>query len=179
MFKLPNWKQFLWIVVFATISVLLRHAGVITANWIWWVLAIVFVTVYGFLKKSPKEEGDTAINEEHIKEEGRYYFYNNRCSFKLPMDAETKVLRVEKEGMKHTLMTDDGRMFIIEIRPGMPNFGSYNVQTFNTTVAGYPCLVAKPSIIRQYYINCKKFVVQVDMAPEPDEDFLNSFRLAK
>lgn len=121
----------------------------------------------------------TTVIEEHIKEEGRYYFYNNRCSFKLPMDAETKVLRVEKEGMKHTLMTDDGRMFIIEIRPGMPNFGSYNVQTFNTTVAGYPCLVAKPSIIRQYYINCKKFVVQVDMAPEPDEDFLNSFRLEK
>lgn len=123
--------------------------------------------------------GDEPAKKEFVKEEGRYYFYNDRCSFKLPSGVETKVLRVEKDGMKHTLMTENAEMIIIEIRPGMPNFGGLSVPTWNTTIAGFPCLVAKPTLIRQYYINCKTFVVQVDMTPVLNEEFLNSFRLEK
>lgn len=126
---------------------------------------------YGLIPKSGDGQPE--------KEQGRYYFYyrTDRCSFKLPEGVETKCLRVEKDGLKHTLMSETGMMIIIEIRPGMPDFGNYPVPTWNTTVAGYPCLVAKPGIIRQYYIDCKAFVVQVDMTPVPDEVFLNSFKM--
>lgn len=114
---------------------------------------------------------------EFIKEEGRYYFYNDRCSFKL---AKEEIMRceVDKNGLKHTLSTVHMMQVIIEIRPGMPNFGSLSIQTWKTTIAGYPCLVAKVRLSRQYFINCKEFVVQVSPTIY-DEDFLNTFRLER
>ena len=61
MFKLPNWKQIVWIVVFATASVLLRHSEILTANWMWWVLAFVFVIIYELLS-TRADSGDETPN---------------------------------------------------------------------------------------------------------------------
>ncbi len=114
-----------------------------------------------------------------VKEEGRYYFYDDRCSFKLAKE-EIKDDNVEKGGLKHTLMTESMAMTIIEIRPCMPNFGGNPmVTTKNIKVAGYPCLEASMmGMTHQYYINCGSFVVQVDMVVV-SEEFLNSFRMEK
>ena len=120
-----------------------------------------------------KSESET--KKEIVKEEGRYYFYNDRCSFKLPKE-EILSCEVEKDGLKHTLMTTHMMQVIIEIRPGMPDFGNLAIPTWKTTIAGYPCLVAKVRLSRQYFINCKKFVVQVSPVIY-DEDFLNTFRI--
>ena len=135
------------------------------------------------IKEIMEETGVTLISKETMggaKEEGRYYFYNDRCSFKLPKE-EIMQDDVEKNGLKHTLMTSSMMMTILEIRPGMPNFPS-SVQTKQTTVSGYPCLAAKVNPIiddySQYYINCKEFVVQVSMTIV-SEKFLNSFRLER
>ena len=115
-----------------------------------------------------------------ISDSDRYYFYNERCSFKLPKEQIMQD-NVEKNGLKHTLMTSTMIMTILEIRPGMPNFPS-TIQTKNITVAGYPCLAAKVNPLLgeydHYYINCEEFVVQVTMTMV-NEDFLNSFRLEK
>ncbi|MBR1464765.1 MAG: hypothetical protein IJ607_00225 [Bacteroidaceae bacterium] len=58
---------------------------------------------------------------ESVREEGRYYLYNDRCSFVLPKE-EIKDVNEEKGGMKHTIFTDSMAMVILEIRNGMPNF---------------------------------------------------------
>lgn len=58
MFKLPNWKQLLCVVVFSVISALLRHSEVITAKWIWWVIAFAFVAVYEVLSTKEKQKED-------------------------------------------------------------------------------------------------------------------------
>ena len=125
--------------------------------------------------KKKTEETDKKV----IKEEGRYYFYDDRCSFKLSKE-DIKQDNVEKDGMKHTLMTESMGMTVIEIRPCMPDFGgSTMVTTKNSEVAGYPCLEAViMGLTHQYYINCGSFVVQVDMVIL-SEDFLNSFRVEK
>jgi len=128
-----------------------------------------------FLKRLFGKENPAS--PKNVKEEGRYYFYNDRCSFKL---AKEEIMRceVEKNGLKHILSTVHMMMVIIEIRPGMPNFGALSVQTWKTTIAGYPCLVAKVGLSRQYFINCKEFVVQVSPTIY-DEDFLNTFRIER
>jgi len=58
----PNWKQLLWIVVFAVASVLLR-SNFILANWVWWVLAFVFVGVYELLS-TKGDKGDKPSDEQ-------------------------------------------------------------------------------------------------------------------
>jgi len=60
---MPNWKQILWLVVFAAISVILRRSEAITSGWIWWILAIVFVAIYEVL--GTKESQDN--NDEDIE----------------------------------------------------------------------------------------------------------------
>ena len=112
--------------------------------------------------------------KESVREEGRYYFYDGRCSFQLAKE-DIKMDNAEKGGMKHTLMTESEGMIIIEIRPCMPNFGSNPmVTTKSMRIAGYPGLEASiMGMTHQYYINCGSFVVQVDNA---SEEFLNSFR---
>lgn len=125
------------------------------------------------MAKLNHNEGSKGIE----KKPGRYYFYNDLCSFALDEnDIISKI--VEKDDMKHTLVTKAMPLLIIEIRPCMPNFGSLPVETRNITVAGYPCLEAKMAVtlITHHYINCGNFVVQVDNATE---EFLNSFRLEK
>ena len=112
-----------------------------------------------------------------VKEEGRYYFYDDRCSFKLPKE-EIMQDNVEKGGLKHTLVTNSMGMVIIEIRPCMPNFGGNPmITTKNMRIAGYPGLEASMmGITHQYYINCGSFVVQADNV---SEEFLNSFRVER
>ena len=120
---------------------------------------------------------DLETKKENVKEEGRYYFYEDRCSFKL---AKEEIIddNAEKGGMKHSLTTLSMGMIIIEIRPCMPNFGGNpTVTTKNMEIASYPGLEASiMGITHQYYINCGSFVVQVDNA---SEEFLNSFRKEK
>lgn len=137
--------------------------------------AVLFVILLLFSKK--KKPDQEAVSGKSVKEEGRYYFYNDRCSFKL---AKEEIMRceVEKNGLKHTLSTVHMMQVVIEIRPGMPNFGNMSIQTWKTAIAGYPCLVAKVGLSRQYFIDCKEFVVQVSPAIY-DEDFLNTFRLER
>ncbi len=118
--------------------------------------------------------------KEVKKAPGRYYFYQDRCSFKLS-PGEIQQDTVEKNGLKHMLMTTSMLMTILEIRPGMPNFPAY-VQTKKISVAGFPGLAAKVNPLvdgyDQYFINCREFVVQVSMTII-SEEFLNSFRLEK
>lgn len=178
MFKLPNWKQILWIVVFAVISVLLRSGEVIESNWIWWVIAIAFVAVYELL--ATRSEEQEADSEAVSKENDRFYFYADRCSFQLQKDDILNDVS-ERAGMKHTLTTKSMALLIVEIRPGMPQFPS-SVPTKSVTIAGYPGLAAKVNPVvdeyNQYFINCKDFVVQVSMSIV-SEEFLNSFRKEK
>ena len=136
------------------------------------VISVIAIIVSVVCNKAGKVE-----KKEIVKEEGRYYFYNDRCSFKLPKEEIMKS-EVEKDGLKHTLSTVHMMLVIIEIRPGMPSFGDPSIPTWETTIAGYPCLVAKVRLSRQYFINCKDFVVQVSPTIY-DEDFLNTFRIEK
>ena len=123
---------------------------------------------------------------DFVKEEGRYYFYNDKCSFLLPKE-EIKNVTVEKGGRKFTLFTDSMAMVILEIRDGMPVF-PMQVQSKQITVGGLPCLAAAVGPLaalaggyNQYFINCRKFVVQVSftIADEGAMRFLNSFKLHK
>ena len=131
------------------------------------------------LNAAEQKESSDGSNEPVKKDididEDRFYFYNDLCSFKLKKE-DIKQDNVEKDGMKHTLMTESLGMIVIEIRQCMPYFGeSPFVTTKNIEVAGYPCLEASMmGMTRQFYINCGSFVVQVDMVV-PSEDFLNSF----
>ena len=163
------------IVVYSVVVVLMRHSDSEIPNWVFWVLSFLLILVLGWIRNIGK--GDS---KPSVKEDDRYYFYNDRCSFKLPKE-EIKQDNVEKDGMKHTLMTDSLLMTILEIRPGMPSFPA-SIPTKSITVAGYPCLAAKTSPLiddyNQYYINCKQFVVQVSMT-KVSEEFLNTFRLEK
>ena len=128
--------------------------------------------------KKTTEETDKNV----IKEEGRYYFYDDRCSFKLSKD-DIKQDDVEKDGMKHTLMTESIGMVVIEIRPSMPDFGNHSMLTEELEVAGYPCLGAYLKtpfgLLTHFYINCNDFVVQIDLPNQntaKEMDLLNSFR---
>ena len=123
---------------------------------------------------------------DFVKEEGRYYFYNNKCSFLLPKE-DIKNTTVEKGGRKLILFTDSMAMVILEIRDGMPNF-PIQVQSKQITVGGLPCLAAAVGPLaalaggyNQYFINCRKFVVQVSftIADEEAMRFLNSFKLQR
>lgn len=123
---------------------------------------------------------------DFVKEEERYYFYNDKCSFLLPKE-EIKNVTVEKGGRKFTLFTDSMAMVILEIRDGMPNF-PIQVQSKQITVGGLPCLAAAVGPLaalaggyNQYFINCRKFVVQVSLTivGEGTMRFLNSFKLHK
>lgn len=150
------------------------------------ITSIACALIYVFIikpKRDKKAAAAAAAAKKVEKEEGRYYFYNDRCSFKLAKEAIYNDT-VEKDGLKHTLMTDSRGVIILEIRPGMPQFPS-SVLTKTLTVAGFPCLAAQvnPLIASlreggydQYFINCGEFVVQVSMAIA-SEEFLNSFRL--
>ena len=176
MFRLPNWKQFLLLIVFAVVLVLLRHNEVITSGWIWWVVVIAFFAIYTLLATPAKEDDSKTLP----KENDRYYFYENRCSFHLQKE-DILSDDSEKDGMKHTLTTKSLALVILEIRPGMPNLPS-SIPTKPCLIAGYPCLAAKTNPImdeyNQYYINCKDFVVQVSMSVV-SKDFVNSFRKEK
>lgn len=113
--------------------------------------------------------------KEIVKEEGRYYFYDDRCSFLLAKE-DIMTDDVEKDGLKHTLMTSSMGMIVIEIRPCMPNFGGNPLfKLRNMKIAGFPGLEASMmGLIHQYFINCGSFVVQADNV---SEEFLNSFRV--
>ena len=56
--KFLNWKQFLWIVIYATIVVLVRHNIVEMPNWVWWVVAIVFVIVFELLSTRKDKDNE-------------------------------------------------------------------------------------------------------------------------
>lgn len=59
--KFPNLKQWLWIVVFAVLTVLLRH-NVELKGWIWWVIAVVFAVIYGVL--GDRDDSDDVSGDE-------------------------------------------------------------------------------------------------------------------
>ena len=167
------------IVIYSIARVLLRYSG--AENWVFWVISIALVALLSlasFLFSDEKGSEDSA--EPVVKEEGRYYFYADHCSFKL---AKEDIVQdnTERNGMKHSLMTNSMALVILEIRSGMPDFPS-SIPTKNLTIAGFPSLAAKVNPLSdeysQYFINCKDYVVQVSMSIV-SEDFLNSFRKEK
>ena len=166
------------IVAFSVISVLLRQSEWAAAG-ISLVLCIALVAVLSLISSKFKDDSQNQ-KKGIVKEEGRYYFYNDRCSFKL---AKEDILQDDSErvGMKHSLMTQSMALVILEIRSRMPDFPS-SVQTKSITVSGFPGLAAKTNPLvdeySQYFIDCKDFVVQVSMSVV-SEEFLNSFRLEK
>ena len=132
--------------------------------------------------ETASKEPDSGGIQNVVEEKGRYYFYDGRCSFKLPKE-DIKEDISEKEGMKHTLNTGSIGMVVIEIRPSMPNFGNHSILTEELEVAGYPCLGAylktPYGLLTHFYINCDTFVVQVDLPNQntvKEMDLLNSFR---
>lgn len=173
-------KYFLYavaIVIFSVVVVLLRYSDTIIPNWVMWALSFLLIAVLGWISTIGKDNTEDVHTPNTAKEENRYYFYNNRCSFELSKEDIINS-SIEKDGLKHTLITKEMPLLIIEIRPCMPDFGSFPVETNNITVVGYPCLEVKMPVVglTHHYINCGDFVVQVDNATG---DFLNSFRLEK
>lgn len=125
---------------------------------------------------------DTGSVQDVVEDDGRYYFYEGRCSLKLPKE-DIKEDVSEKEGMKHTLNTESIGMVVIEIRPCMPDFGNRSMLTEELEVAGYPCLGAYLKtpfgLLTYFYINCYDFVVQIDLPNQntaKEMNLLNSFR---
>ena len=62
-----NWKQIIWIVIYATIVAVIRQSGGIESNWVWWILALVFVAIYEALatKKDQQQQAtDTPQNAD-------------------------------------------------------------------------------------------------------------------
>lgn len=59
---MPNVIQWLWIVAFAIVYVLLRHS-VRLDNWVWWVIAVVFFAIYGLLGDKEDDEDDLGDEE--------------------------------------------------------------------------------------------------------------------
>ena len=119
---------------------------------------------------------------DFVKEEGRYYFYDNCCSFKLEKDDIIKDIE-ENNGLKHTLNTRTISQIIIEIRHTMPTI-VYPFNKEELVVAGYPCLGAylktPLGLLTYYFINCGEYVVQVDLPNQNtsrEMSFLNSFRI--
>lgn len=167
------------IIVYSVITVLLRYSGWEAAGFLCWVLAFALVAVLMLIGSKFGDPKDRQP-KEIVKEEGRYYFYADHCSFKL---AKEDIVQddTERNGMKHSLMTNSMALVILEIRSGMPDFPS-SIPTKNLTIAGFPSLAAKVNPLideySQYFINCKDYVVQVSMSIV-SEDFLNSFRKEK
>lgn len=146
--------------------------------------AHAFLSENGSDKKdeTASKEPDPGSIQNAEGEEGRYYFYEDRCSFHLPKE-DIKEDISEKGGLKHILNSASIGMVIIEIRPSIPNFGDSPIHTEEFEVAGYPCLGAylktPYGLLTQFYINCDNFVVQVYLPNQntaKEMDFLNSFR---
>ncbi len=95
------------------------------------------------------------------QDENRYYFYNGKCSIKI--DKNNLRTNVEKYGKKHTLLTKDGYVMIIEIRKGFPDIQGLldfdDVGDFKTKMTSK--LNMSTRIMTQYYyVNCDNFVIQ-------------------
>lgn len=114
-----------------------------------------------------------------IMEEDRYYFFNGKCSIKI--EKEGLKTNVEKYGDKHTLFTKEGVPIILEKRNGLPKF---QVSPNKIKIAGFKAFwISKLNIetrisTQMYYIDCKKFIVQVTTA-KPSLQLLSTFRIEK
>lgn len=173
------------IVIYSVIVVALRHSGSGIPNWVFWVICFLLIGVLSWIGNIGKDNIENVHTPNAAKEEDRYYFYNDRCSFEISKE-DIKHDDVEKNGLKHTLMTESMLMLILEIRPGMPQFPS-DIPMKMTKVSGFECLAAKVGPLatdyNQYFIDCGEFVVQISFTIVSDINkincFLNSFRLEK
>lgn len=117
------------------------------------------------------------------EEEGRYYFYQKRCSFALPQN-EIKSCDIQKNGLKHVLMTESMLMVILEKRDGMPNFPP-GIPLKGDKIGDVFCLAAKVNPIfpdyNQFFYDCGSFVIQasITLPTEKTNQFIHSFRLEK
>ena len=111
------------IVIYSVVVVLLRHSDVTIPSWVLWALSLLLIVVLRWIRNIGKDHAEEAHSPNTAKEEGRYYFYNDRCSFRLPKE-EIMRCEIEKDGLKHILSTLHMMTVIIEIRTCMPNFDS-------------------------------------------------------
>ena len=126
---------------------------------------------------SSQPQQDDENEQSFVKEDDRYYFDNGRCSIKL---SKEEILggEIEKNGLKHLLISKKIGIIIIEIRDSMPTFpSSSNILIENIFLPGFSGIKVNINpIISQCYINCKEFVVQIDMSIFSQE-LLDSFRV--
>ena len=124
---------------------------------------------------------DESAKKEFVKEEDRYYFYDDRCSFKLSKE-DILFSKVENEGKKYGFMTKTMGYVTIEILLEEPtgSFGSIKAFKPSYTVNGYPYWmeIHKLININRCYINCTGFWLEVD-TERNTELFLNSLRKEK
>ena len=124
---------------------------------------------------------DEPAKKESVKEEGRYYFYDDRCSFKL----DSKIIKNEVEKGTKFILTTEKMKVVIWILSEMPIHSRYPwvVGTEEMKVGGYPCVAVYSKtysgIHPSYFIDCGDFVVQVNLPnnnTKQEQEFLNSFR---
>lgn len=138
-----------------------------TITWIFCCCVTALIYVFIIKPRKGKKALERKMQEEKTgKEEGRFYFYEDRCSFKL--DSELKRNELEEEKKKYMLTTEKVEA-VIWILPQMPVHSNYPwiVGTEKTEVGGYPCDVAYSKsysgIVPSYFIDCGDFVVQVNL----------------
>ena len=128
--------------------------------------------------------GNDEASKNTLKDESRFYFYNDRCSFKLDSD----IIKCEKEEGKKYILKTEKIEAVIWIIPEMPIHSRYPwiVGTEEMEVGGFHTEAAYTKtplgIIPSYFIDCGDFVVQVNLPNKNTKEemvFLNSFKLER
>ena len=123
---------------------------------------------------------DEPAKIESVKEEGRFFFYNNLCSFKLP-NEKLDFFKEYDEGLKIGLHTPSLGIISIDILSSEP-LNAFMMGKPMYTPAGLPVWGTRHKMINMdfYVIKCTGFYVQVTCDMEKDiMEFINSFRLEK
>ena len=71
------------IVIYSIVVVLLRHSDATIPNWVMWALSFLLIAVLSWISNIGRDNTEEVHTPNTAKEEERYYFYNDRYSFKL------------------------------------------------------------------------------------------------
>ena len=110
---------------------------------------------------------------------GRFYFYNNRCSFRLTEKADWSTIK--DDGLTAGLRTQTLGMVSIEILTKEPNHIYMSHDPVYTTM-GFPVWATRHKMIKMdfYIIKCDDFYVEVTCDIGKDlKEFINSFKYEK
>ena len=117
--------------------------------------------------------------EKHSEDDGRFYFYNNRCSFKLSDKIDW--CKIQDDGLEAGLRRQSLGMVSIEILSKEPLLVFVSHDPIYTTM-GFPVWATRHKMIGMdyYIIKCDDFYVQVTCDIGKDlKEFINSFKYEK